>query len=762
MEKEKNEVDESDVLEAEEIDFSSMRSAVKSKRKPKEKVSSKEKNASNTVVKRKRKVNQTEGSLDMSVKDKTPTKKRKVPNQTKKATGRPTNVSKALPSRPDQVYVRKRLGIPPVKDDDSDDEKIMSLSSNPASTDYPGVEDPHLIHKLDARIQKIPDSGVSKASGIKKPSKPKVVREKRKRENDFSNSEKRKGIELMPKMVELTRKDMARSRTGVCDGVKEYIGEIDSSKGFTEDASDDLMLKGDGVLICPTKISIASGTSDKAGGEEEEQTVEVPKIQEVSGADSLTLAVKNYYVPSPQPRFSIDSPIVGSDFNGAVFQGKEDAPILHLEDGRVIGVSSRGDERVTLSSTVEPSLLEDEIARGVFSGTLGSGQSLSAIRNVTRDITDKVNRENHGEEEFDDFETIEPMEDGIEMAINDTIAPLGVGPCLGVKNYGYPKESSIADRTSAFVQKYLYKHRRPIVEYPAIMDDPKFGFNYGMSYAKMDDTSRYFANVSIRTRNVEESFMREPRLDLGEQPCGEGEACEGLSIPGGFTLVAYPSPSDCLFFEEHHRWPQEMRGGQCVLCARATLFMLYARVESVCRAYRSDSSGLVNSSDASTSHQSGSETGCHYDQVRLSSSLSKDRNVISTGDSDIEDEIEMRKRSNTSTPMSTPLRGSRTGIVDFDDDDVVQPLMLCNFTNLVGPGEYAPSSCITAASSGQFKGFPGCFVIHSRDMYSTVKVDGIKWVIQHYPKPVESSNLYRSGGDSVISKSHKSPPSSGN
>jgi hypothetical protein len=63
------------------------------------------------------------------------------------------------------------------------------------------------------------------------------------------------------------------------------------------------------------------------------------------------------------------------------------------------------------------------------------------------------------------------------------------------------------------------------------------------------------------------------------------------------------------------------------------------------------------------------------------------------------------------------------------------PLLLCNYTNEVGPGEYDINHCYTAGSSRQFFGLTGAIAHHGSQMYTQVTVDNIRWYIQRHPKP---------------------------
>jgi hypothetical protein len=65
----------------------------------------------------------------------------------------------------------------------------------------------------------------------------------------------------------------------------------------------------------------------------------------------------------------------------------------------------------------------------------------------------------------------------------------------------------------------------------------------------------------------------------------------------------------------------------------------------------------------------------------------------------------------------------------------IKPVMISSYTNMLGPGEYAPEECITISSSDIYMGLPGCFVVHSRTMFSTRTENGVRYYVQHYVKP---------------------------
>ncbi len=82
-----------------------------------------------------------------------------------------------------------------------------------------------------------------------------------------------------------------------------------------------------------------------------------------------------------------------------------------------------------------------------------------------------------------------------------------------------------------------------------------------------------YANTEVndldqRTRLFEEKFLREPLVDQNERPCGCGEFCEGMFIPGTRAIINV----ECMTYKQHITWKKDGKrletSSLCVMCAR--------------------------------------------------------------------------------------------------------------------------------------------------------------------------------------------------
>ncbi len=454
--------------------------------------------------------------------------------------------------------------------------------------------------------------------------------------------------------------------------IDEMIDTPDGKKVFSM-----LTARNPGYLRVPNKTLDADASKESK-----------TNVVEATASQSLPMAVRQFYVSKEPPKVSTSRPFLGDELQGGMFvRPRQEDGMLQMRDGEIVGMVDSIMETGDDDGLPDTKVSHEDRERVLFGSQLGSGQAFDTVDN----IIEQSNVANA---------TSPTVFNHAESAVVDAyIAPGSLSATVSRDNWGlHPGEKGEKDETdqdidsmtlsSSYIRKphgndgtallgqeYLYSLRHAAEEMGEILGQFGYKEHFGMPKSKLAEVPQFYANIAVRTRADEERFLREP-IDK-ERPCAEGDACEGNMIcTGGFTLVEYPNPEHTAFFRKNGYYPEGSRANLCVMCSRNALFFLYSYVNSFCRSYKTSMVAPVEEGGPS-----------QKDKARL--------NI----------------------------------------PEKFQPLMLCNFTNLLGPGEYAPSSCITSGASQQYKAIPGVFVIHSRLNYSIEVVDTVKWYIQHYPKP---------------------------
>jgi hypothetical protein len=450
----------------------------------------------------------------------------------------------------------------------------------------------------------------------------------------------------------------------------------------------------------------------------------VPYISNISGEESLPLVVRQYCAIDPPPKLHLTAPLLTGELEGAFYHT---GSLVRLKNGEVIGAAAHGEDGNTPNGK---SLAVDEKEKGLFGDRLGSGQSFQAIDRVVKESMEKrlISTANRSKG---------ATEGAIDRAV-DIITGRDLSYSKDGTDYG-------TDQAAILGGQYMYQMRQPSTELGHIMGQLDYQTNFGMEKDRLGSLNQFYPNISIRSRRVEESYLRAPIHP--ERACIQGDACEGnFIVENGFVLVEFPYTDASIYQREHNQYPPGYVPGLCVICGRDNLHFLYTYITSICRAFR-------------PSMIDGAHRSPHSPRDITKDAMSEEKPTPS-----YDDTMFSPKSTHESTPP--PHTSPSVLIEDLDDDEGVdaspksayagpsylppqgtdyKPLMLCSFTNMIGPGEYSPSSCIMAGSSPQYRGLPGCFVVHSRRMYSHKVVNGINWYIQHYPKPEEvpQENAYQ-------------------
>ena len=477
------------------------------------------------------------------------------------------------------------------------------------------------------------------------------------------------------------------------------INEVDSMLNTSSDRDMFRILtsRSPGYLLCPSK--------------QNEDTPTDTHVIETTAVKSLPMAVRQFYVSKEPPKVSTARAFLGDELQGGLFvRPGQTSTMLHMRDGEIVGTIDKTLDGKQTKSTKPVSRTSKENI--LFGNQLGTGQSIDVVDNVIQDsnettmdngedaivdallspgglVGDISTIDSDTEEWADELMSESPIR---ERSMFDTASIGADDQIMGVQKGGagsFTKKPYGNEGTAVLGQEYLYTLRHTAEEMGEILGQFGYRDNFGMPKHKLEEMPQFYANISVRTRASEENFLREP---IGnERACVEGDACEGNFIcAGGFTLVEYPNPEDTAYFREYGSFPPSSKSKTCVMCSRNALFFLYSYVNSFCQSYKTSMINPLSTEDPPTKAQ----------------------------------EDASNKKDSTSD--------------DINMHGKIQPLMLCNYTNLLGPGEYSVYSCITSASSQQYKAVPGVFIVHNRLMFTLKIVDGVKWFIQHYPKPIET------------------------
>ena len=274
--------------------------------------------------------------------------------------------------------------------------------------------------------------------------------------------------------------------------------------------------------------------------------------------------------------------------------------------------------------------------------------------------------------------------------------------------------------------------------------------------------------------------MREP---LTDPPCVKGVDCEGNFIcKDGFTLMAYPDPVAYAYYREYGKYPPGFVPNFCVLCTRVHNMEMYLYVRSHCtsldaamlkpiqnftpadpveqhmaggqdwsNAAASSSSepspgGYIHSAVPATSIDPEEKETCRDNGIRDKNgeNENKDDNALQAHRAEENPLVPgVLKRSNppkmygTSNPVPdmSAASANTAAVSSGTTPPHIKPMMISNYTNIIGPGEYSPADCIIGAGSRNYEGVV-CFVMHSRSKYTFVVKNGVRWYVQHYTKPL--------------------------
>ena len=511
-----------------------------------------------------------------------------------------------------------------------------------------------------------------------------------------------------------------------------------------------------------------------------------PARSPANATEAYPMALRKCYAIADEPKISFDAPLLGDELEGAIFYIADDkVPALEIRDGEVTAVVPPFGS--SESRKTDPTIEEREEA--LFGKSLGSGQSIKATYEVldkaalirdnaetTKEKKTSSSRNGRGTPQSHGTTAIQIeakrlSEDLALKSIVDSDTPYSELSAAR-KPYG-------TEEAATYTQEYLFRLSHVATELWAIVGQPKYGEHFGMAKDQLGDLTQFYPNVAIRSRASEERYLRQP---IGsERPCAQGTACEGNYIRGdrACTLTEYPNSEDAKYFRDNGYYPEGSVAGLCVMCSRDNLFYLYAHLNSLCQAYRAGTMPILQNQETRpetlhkgsppepklngpNAHFSAQKAGGKVDITDLDDEAEADgvppkplpSYVFVDGDdrfpippsgvcdAPVDDSSSSRSYRHAETRAMSPDTPNRTYTSS------THPLMLCNFSNRIGPGEYSPGSCITSAETGEYMGIPGCFVAHTRVMYIIKMVDGIVWFIQQYPKP---------GGESVIEET-RGPP----
>ncbi len=406
------------------------------------------------------------------------------------------------------------------------------------------------------------------------------------------------------------------------------------------------------------------------------------KVYKIDGTNSLSFMAKKHYVLPEEKEVSFEKPLLGSAIQGPLKILRTDIKSqLLIEDGELTGCIEAG------SNEVRPieELTETERSFQLHGNQLGSGQSLLEISKVAN-VSNKKKKE-----ELDEVcgEEEECSDEAIDLTI-DTIKNAGV--ISGYHGNSPPNTQS----AGILAQQFLFRLCDDCPDINEMLGQAKYMNHFGMPVDEIG-TPSFYGNLEVRTRKDEEDHMREPTGK--ERPCVNGNACEGMSIGNnGFILVSYPNLTDSSYFRLKGVYPENSPARTCVLCSRAAMLKEYLEISSQCRSFTAASNAYSNKYKTNT--KSTSSKSCDIS-------------------GDCEDEDEQLSSS-----------GIHIG-------PAPTPVMITDYTNHLGPGEYSPDDCISISSSNVYKGVPGCFVVHSLFMYSVITENKKRKIIQHYTKPLD-------------------------
>lgn len=580
----------------------------------------------------------------------------------------------SYPSRPDEAHVRKRMLLDPLSPENPHELRCLSTVSGDGRPVIPPVS----------------------STTLKKPVPTHRSQRARRRLDDEPRVAPGSYDSLISESVSITQEEMNRTYDEPSKGSSVFVidestflpstslhpektkASVDDDKymdTLLQDPDDrrtynDLTARMDGYLICPTTVT-ASAPMESNSSAKTTISGKVSMIKRGHATDSYPVAMRKSYAIDPPPEVSFKSPLIGDELEGAIFCEVDDkASTLEMKNGEIVAL-------IPHLASAEPrktSLTVDDKNRGLFGTSLPSGQSIRE----TDQILDKALGRNS-------------TESGINLSAD----------------VPYPAMSDMHKQNAdAMSQRYLYRPRHTASELWAIVEQTKYGEHFGMLKEQLGELSQMYPNLGVRTRALEESFLREP---IGsERPCVHLESCMGNRIPNGCTLAEYPNPEVSKYYKANGKYPKKSVPGLCVMCSRDGIMYLHAHVDSLCRAYRHGmlaDLGVTKSSPPSSFKRKRGEGGV---------------SIIDANEESTREDGEQTKRL-----------GRSTSSVD------THPLVLSNYTNVIGPGEYAPESCISGPATGQHEGLLGCFVIHSITMYKVKMHKGVLWFVQQYPKPIE-------------------------
>jgi len=495
-----------------------------------------------------------------------------------------------------------------------------------------------------------------------------------------------------------------------------------------KDLFDVLTARHPGYLMYQKKTSGSATSAEGAAGDDTDASTIQNVVLEGTASQSLPMSIRQFYVSKVPPKASTTRPLLDDEVKGKFFvTNRRKDGLLRMVDGEIAEVidpscEDEGAARSAAAYEDSPDVSVDQKARVLFGGKLGSGQSIEDMDKVIEESKEKLmdsNSSTAGSSEDEDnfMDGVCTKEEAVADAFinpgslsgtigRDTIISddnvgrvfpatreASIADCIGVStgmaddalilSSACPKKPHGSDSSAMIGQEYLYGIRHEVEEMGEIIGQFNYKEHFGMPKRKLDSIPQFYPNIAKRKRADEESYLRQP---VGkERPCAQEDACEGNFIcPGGFTLTEFPNIEDSAYFRIHGRYPEDSRPNLCVLCARSSLVFLFFYVHSFCQAYKTS---MIAGQTASIASPGETHSG------------------------------------------SAP---------DISTLEKFQPLMLCNFTNLIGPGEYAPGNCLMSGSSKQYKALAGAILVNNKNRYKLKVYDGVKWYIQHYPKPMES------------------------